>query len=276
MLRPNVVLTVHRPPGTGSFFGRFDPYPASTRGGRKMCLSPCGRGGQSHFRDGKAYSQGPRRLRRENWDSPRERLHAILKLGPRWLALLVMAALSGCHNGPADSSLHDIPPGAIPQPNSTYDCRWIHSEMARAAQDEFVIYLYEWSADPTKLTSSGQQHVARIARLLCQTPYPVVIEPSEDRHLDEQRRTTIVEALAGGGSTVTPDRVVIVKPEAEGLYGLEASGVPRRMLMTQGGVGGTAGGGLGGGMGAGGAQGGFGMSSGMGGSAGIGVGMGSY
>ena len=34
--------------------------------GRKMCLSPCGRRGQSHFRG----------VRRENRDSPRERLPA--------------------------------------------------------------------------------------------------------------------------------------------------------------------------------------------------------
>jgi len=75
--KANVVseeVTVHRPPGTGSFFGQFDRRATWTRQGRKMCLSPYGRGGQSHFRGGKAYSQVVRHLRRENWDSPRERL----------------------------------------------------------------------------------------------------------------------------------------------------------------------------------------------------------
>ncbi len=35
-------VTVHRPPGTGSFFGPLDGRAASARRGRKMCLSPCG------------------------------------------------------------------------------------------------------------------------------------------------------------------------------------------------------------------------------------------
>jgi len=65
---PFGLVTVRRPPGTGSFFGRFDRCATWTRQGRKMCLSPCGPEGQSHFRSGKAYSQGPRRLRRENRD----------------------------------------------------------------------------------------------------------------------------------------------------------------------------------------------------------------
>jgi hypothetical protein len=44
-----------------------------------MCLSPCGRRGQSHFRG----------LRRENRDSPRERLQMrrrSLTLGEGWIA----------------------------------------------------------------------------------------------------------------------------------------------------------------------------------------------
>ena len=69
-----------------------------------------------------------------------------------------MPVLSGCH------TCNDITPGAIPQPNGTYACQWIHAEKARAAQDKFVIYQYEWSADVTKLTPSGQGHVAQIAQ----------------------------------------------------------------------------------------------------------------
>ena len=82
-------------------------------------------------------------------------------------------------------SCNDIAPGAIPQPNGTYACQWTHAEKARADQDNFVIYQYEWSADGTKLTPSGQGHVAQIAQGLCQVPFPVVIEPSSDRRVDE-------------------------------------------------------------------------------------------
>ena len=81
--------------------------------------------------------------------------------GALWLILLALAAHAGCHNGPGPGSCNDITPGAIPQPNGTYTCQWIHEEAARANQDNFVIYEYEWDADGMKLTTFGQQHVAR-------------------------------------------------------------------------------------------------------------------
>ncbi len=188
-----------------------------------------------------------------------------------WAVVLVLAVVAGCHT-------NDIPPGAIPQPYGTYDCQWIHAERVRADQDNFVIYQYEWSADVTKLTTSGQGHVAQIAQRLCQVPFPVVIEPSPDRGVDESRRMTILEALASHGATVTPDRVVLGRPEAEGLYGLEASGIAGRMLTNRAGGQGAGGGALGGGGAMGGTQGGI-SSGGLGGagtSGGIGIGGGSY
>ena len=136
----------------------------------------------------------------------------------------MVAAVSGCH------TCNDITPGAIPQPNGTYACQWVHAEKARADQDKFVIYQYEWSADGTKLTPSGQGHVAQIAQGLCQVPFPVVIEPSSDRRVDESRRMAVLEALANSGNPVTPDRVILGRPEAEGLYGQEAPGIARGMF----------------------------------------------
>jgi len=186
------------------------------------------------------------------------------------LILFLVMAVFGCRNNQPCRSCNDIVPGAIPQPNGTYACQWVHAERARAAQDSFVIYHYEWSADPTKLTPSGQEHLAKIANGLCQKPFPIVIEPSADRRLDELRKATVLETLVNGGCPVNPDRVIFSKPEAEGLYGLEAPAVARRMLSSQ-----SSGMGMGSsavGQGAfGGSQGNFGMSSGVG--AGIGGGI---
>jgi hypothetical protein len=158
------------------------------------------------------------------------RKKATLRLCGLFLLPFAAAVVSGCH------TCNNITPGAIPQPNGTYACQWVHTERTRAAQDNFVIYQYEWSADVTKLTPSGQEHVAQIAQGLSQTPFPVVIEPSSnpsDRRLDEARRMAVLEALASSGNPVPPDRVILARPEAEGLYGQEAPGVARGMLSTQ-------------------------------------------
>jgi uncharacterized membrane protein YgcG len=165
-----------------------------------------------------------------------------------WLLLLALAAC-GCQSG--QKPCNDITPGAIPQPNGTYACQWIHAETARADQDNFVVYQYEWSADATKLTQFGLEHVARIAQGLSQTAYPVVIERSADQRLDEIRRMAVLEALANCHVPIVPDRVVLARPEAEGLYGDEAAGVAGRMLrngVSGGQGGGQAGGGASGSM----------------------------
>jgi hypothetical protein len=180
----------------------------------------------------------------------------------------VVTAICGCH------TCNDIVPGAIPQPNGTYACQWAHAEKARADQDKFVIYQYEWSADVTKLTPSGQGHVAQIAQGLSQTPFPVVIEPSSDGRVDESRRMAVLEALANNGNPVTPDRVLLRRPEAEGMYGQEAAGTARGMFGTQTGGQSTGVGTSGAGAASGGIQGG--VTGGAGISGGVGGGMGIY
>ena len=146
---------------------------------------------------------------------------------------MLAAVVSGCHNG--SGSCNDITPGAIPQPNGTYLCQWNHAQTGRADRDNFVIYQYEWSADGTKLTTFGQEHLARIAQGLPQVGFPVVIEPASDPHLNESRRLAVLEALANCHVPIVPDRVIFGRPEAEGLYGQEAPAVAGGMLGGQGG-----------------------------------------
>jgi hypothetical protein len=159
------------------------------------------------------------------------RLNTVLRLSTVWPMLLTAAIITGCCS--PHKSCNDIVPGAIPQPNGTYACQWAHAETARADQDKFVIYQYEWAADATQLTPYGQQHLAQIAQTLPQVSFPVVIEPSADNRINETRRATILNALASNGSQVIPDRVVFGRSEAEGLYGGEARGIASGMLGTQ-------------------------------------------
>ncbi len=96
--------------------------------------------------------------------------HNTIRWSVAAMLLALGAVLSGCHDG-HDGSCKDIPCGAIPQPNGEYLCQWTNSERARAGQDRYVIYQYEWSAEPTKLTTAGQEHVVCMARDIGQVPY---------------------------------------------------------------------------------------------------------
>jgi hypothetical protein len=151
--------------------------------------------------------------------------------------LLALVVTSGCCNpfGKEHKSCNDITPGAIPQPNGTHACQWIHAQTARADQDKFVIYQYEWAADGVSLTQYGQDHVMQIARGLPQVSCSVVIEPVANPQVNDARRQTVFEALVNSGCQVGADRIVFGRSEAEGLYGKEAPGISSSMLGTQSG-----------------------------------------
>ena len=136
-----------------------------------------------------------------------------------------------------------------------------------------MIYQYEWSAEPTKLTIDGQDHVICIAHALPRVPNTVVIEPTADWHVNEQRRAAVLEALAAAGCPTDPSRVVCCRPEAEGLYGEEAAPAARGMLTGQGGQSGGSSFGtpFSGSQGGGGTSGGVGGSSGLSSGGGMGV-----
>jgi hypothetical protein len=160
----------------------------------------------------------------------------VISSNGAFLLVLLAAAIAGCHS-PAHNCgpCNDIPPGAIPQPCGTYACQWINSEMARAEQDYFVIFQYEWAADPTKLSPFGQKHVAQLARRIDRVTFPIVIESSPDESVNLARQAAVLDALAKSQVMINPERVIVGQSEAEGLYGEEAPGIAEAMLASRGG-----------------------------------------
>ena len=129
-----------------------------------------------------------------------------------------------------------------------------------------MIYQYEWSADGTKLTPRGEEHIACLAKRLPSVTFPVVVEQTSDENLNQSRRAAVLNALAACHAPIDPNRVICGRSEAEGLYSQEAAGIARQWLGGTGGgsSGGQAAGTLGGGSQIGGMQGGLGGTSGGG------------
>ncbi len=169
----------------------------------------------------------------------------------RLLGAGALSAVVGCHGATHTPACADIPPGAIPQNSGTYTCQWQTAQAERAEQDDFVIYLNEWSLRTTTLAHCGQAHLARLADRLPACATPVIVQPSGEPELDQARQSAIVELLAARGVGIPSDRVVIATPKAEGLYGFEAPRIIRGYSQTgtfSSGAGGT-GVGFGGGAG---------------------------
>jgi len=88
-----------------------------------------------------------------------------------------------------------------------------------------------------------------MATHLSSVPYPVVISASDNDSLNETRRQAVVQELAAAGYRDADQRVIIERPEGEGLYGPEAARIGVGRLLGTTGTTGGAGGGTGGGIG---------------------------
>jgi len=146
----------------------------------------------------------------------------------------------------------EVPHGAVPQVVGTHACQWQHAQMARAEQDDFVIYNKEWQDRGEQLSAAGKDHLANLAGRLVDQPYTVVIEPVMDEELNAARLLTVLKYLGAQQIPALEERVVIGKPDAEGLYGIEAPFIAGGYFgagRQGGGAGGNQGGGFGGGGG---------------------------
>jgi uncharacterized membrane protein YgcG len=155
-----------------------------------------------------------------------------------------------------------IVPGSLPAPNGSFVRQFQLVQTNKAEMDDFVIYAHEWYMSGKDLGPYGEYHVVQIAQRMPFVPYPVLIEVSLSAELNECRRRLVIERLASFGVTDAANRVVLGRPEAEGLNGPESFRVYQGLLFNtgQGGGGGNGFGGnnFGGGFGGGGLGGGFG------------------
>ena len=167
-----------------------------------------------------------------------------------------------------------IIPGSLPAPNGSFvrQFQLVHTNKAEA--DDFVVYLQEWYMGGREMGPYGEYHVAQMAQRLASVPFPVLVQVCPDPALNEFRRRVVIERLAACGVIDAVNRVVLGRPEAEGLNGPESFRVYQGLLFNNGqnqgfggnnGFGGNSGfggniggGGLGGGFGGGGYGGGFG------------------
>jgi hypothetical protein len=154
-----------------------------------------------------------------------------------WLGLILPILPASClwHKDSCEDKSADVTPGAIPQPAGSYVNEAARRQIAKARQEEFVIYLYEWQTGMPVFGPFGARHIEQMAHRLALTAAPVVIEPDCDRHLNEARHAAVVNYLAQHGVPEAIALVTIGFPQAEGLYGDEAPHIYQQMISPHGG-----------------------------------------
>lgn len=195
----------------------------------------------------------------------------------RWL--LASSVLPGCLVAGCQAPYQtrfdkcaSIIPGSLPAPNGSFVRQFQLATTNKGEMDDFVIYLHEWFMGGKELGPYGDYHLAQIVQRLPSVPFPVLIEVGLDPTLNECRRRLVIEKLSFAGVPDPANRVLMGKPEAEGLNGPESFRVYQGLLFNTGqnaggyGYGGGGYGGYGNGFGGGGFGGaGFGGGGGYGG-----------
>jgi hypothetical protein len=94
-----------------------------------------------------------------------------------------------------------------------------------------VLYHYDFVDETANLNTHGQDQVAKIAAMLAQNSFPVIVErtPSNPK-LAEARRLAVLKQIGQGGTTIPAERVVIGAPIGNGLRGVEAEIIYQNLL----------------------------------------------
>ncbi len=129
-----------------------------------------------------------------------------------------------------------------------------------AMAEYFVVYREDFLANAATLNDTGLRHVTGIFKRLDTIDDSVLVEPTGNAKLDEQRRDAVIRALIElGAPSGVSGRVGAGTTRAEGLRNEDVPAVGRRNPLVGGGLGLNGAGGLGGGgFGGGGFGGGFG------------------
>lgn len=96
-----------------------------------------------------------------------------------------------------------------------------------------VLYHFDFNADDT-LSGGGTRRLARIAGSLQSHPYPIIIQSvANGAAHNAARKKAVLQALKNHSFPVPEARVVIGRPPARGLHGLDAEIVHEKMLTLE-------------------------------------------
>ena len=138
-----------------------------------------------------------------------------------------------------------------------------HTMQSNTEAADFIVHRNEFVDSTAELTPDGKDHILEIAARMRSTPFPVVVERTEnnsDPELDNHRRRLVAQILNDFGNPEADQRTVVAPAYGRGINGREAEFDYFRFIFSRGfggfggfgnnvgqfgGVGGGAGGGLG-------------------------------
>lgn len=130
-----------------------------------------------------------------------------------------------------------------------------HVMETNAEAADFILHRCDFVDNSSELTPAGQSRIAEIAARMPTTPFPVIVQQSQnnsDPELDQIRRDLVVRVLSDLGNPDAARRTFVSQPYSNGVNSMEAEQDFGRFRSARqngnNGLGGNGGGGGGGGF----------------------------
>jgi hypothetical protein len=95
--------------------------------------------------------------------------------------------------------------------------------VANGEAARLVLHHYDFAQGGTELNTRGREQLAMHTARLSQSPYSLIIEQTPEKpDLAQQRRIAVLNTMATWSFPIAPDRVVVGRPIARGLSGIDA------------------------------------------------------
>lgn len=127
-----------------------------------------------------------------------------------------------------------LPGGCNTHPDPVFGGSYYATMQAQISKGEaalMVLYHYDFEPGRAELNYRGRLQMHKNAQRMQRNDFPLVIEESRDNHeLDIARYSHVISELASLSISIPPERVVIGRPTARGLDGLDAELVHENLL----------------------------------------------
>jgi hypothetical protein len=119
-----------------------------------------------------------------------------------------------------------------------------HTMQTNGEAGDFILHDMDFIGDTPELNSAGRDRVQEIAARLQTTPFPVIIERSENNsnpQLDAERRQMVALILRDLGNPDADQRTFVAVPYGRGSLAIESQVDYMRYIFSRGGFGGANG-----------------------------------
>ncbi len=135
-----------------------------------------------------------------------------------FIGCLLSSAMIGCCTTDDCITVCEDPAVPYMNPLGSVSYAHYHAMEANGEAADFVINRSDFESGSPDLTPAGRDHILEVGARMNATPFPVLIEPSDEGDdVDLHRKQIVTEILSQLGNADAAQRVMISRPYSDGI-----------------------------------------------------------